>query len=455
MTDDRECRAVSRLSSILWNNLRDAVGGYAAYRRAVADQWIDPETTRSRQQAKLRSIVAHAYSTVPYYRRLFDDAGCRPRDIRSVDDLARLPLTEKADLQTIDETERLSSSFRRDQLASTRTSGAIGRPFTAFREHSHERRRTGFFLRALATAGYRLGDRLMMVVDGEQRPASAWTRWTKLSIEQPPEQMFELLNRYRPDVLYGFVSSIRQLARMVREHGSAHRPPVVVTVSESLDATTRRLLVDTFGAEVFEVYGSVEFGTIAWECPAHDGYHIAEDSVLVETIPAGSDGSCRLVLTDLNCRAMPMIRYDLGDLSRLAPNRPCACGRPSARLQAIEGRAIDGVCRPDGSFVSPLSLTGTLAQVQSILRFQVLQEDLRAFRVRLEEHPGLAQDIDRQVTAAVRSVIGQTVEVTIERVPTLEPPRGRKFRIVENRVRLAREAERHLGEVPGGSKTPG
>jgi hypothetical protein len=84
-----------------------------------------------------------------------------------------------------------------------------------------------------------------------------------------------------------------------------------------------------------------------------------------------------------------------------------------------------------------------------------LQEELRTFRVRLEEHPGLAPDIDRQVTAAVRSVIGQKVEVAIERVPTLEPPRGRKFRIVENRVRLAREAERHLGEVPGGSKTPG
>jgi phenylacetate-CoA ligase len=411
------------------------VAGLAAYRRATRRQRSAPARHRAEQERRLRAIVRHAYQTVPDYRARCEARGLRPDDIRSLADLPKLPIVTKAELQAVPEADRLSSAFRRDALLGVLTSGSTGRPFTTFRELAAERRRTGYFLRALGAAGYRLGDRLMLVVERPQRPGTAWTGWRKLTFHEPPERLLEELNRHRPAVLYGYVSALRQLARHIRETGAdAHRPRSVVTVSESLDPATRALLGDSFRAPVFDIYGSVEFGVIAWECATHDGYHVAEDSVLVETVQEGEHGLCRLVITNLNVRAMPLIRYDLGDFATRGPAAPCPCGCSFGRLGSIQGRVIDSVERPDGGYVPPFSLTTAVSEAPGIRRFQIVQEELGLIRVRIERTSPPAGDLARHIGERVRAIVGDRVQVVVEAAPSLEPPPGVKFRVVENRL---------------------
>ncbi len=236
----------------------------------------------------------------------------------------------------------------------------------------------------------------------------------------------------------GYVSALRQLARHVRETGAAaHRPRSVVTVSESLDPATRTLLAESFRAPVFDIYGSVEFGVIAWECERHDGYHVAEDSVLVETLPEGEDGLYRLVITNLNVRAMPLIRYDLGDFATRGPVGPCPCGRTFGRLGSIQGRVLDSVERPDGGYVPPFSLTTAISEAPGIRRFQIVQEDLDLIRVRLERTSPPEGDLVAHIRDQVRAIVDDRVRVVVEATASLEPPPGVKFRVVENRLTRA------------------
>lgn len=414
---------------------RRALVGLWAFWQADRIQWRDPGQLREWQGRRLSRLVRHAYASVPFYRRLYDAAGVDPAAIRSLDDLKDLPVITKAQLQGEPENDLLSAGRTRATLVTALTSGSTGRPFRTYRDPWLEHWRAGYLLRALATAGYRLGDRLMMVVERPERPGTGWTRWRKLTFHDQPGYVLSEINRLRPSVVYGYVSALRQVVRLARERGlPIHRPRAVVTVSETLDPVTREQLAEGFGAPVFDIYGSIEMGVIAWECEAHDGYHVAEDSVLMETLPATGGGE-RLVLTNLHNEAMPLIRYDQSDLARIASASPCPCGRRFRRLEAIQGRVMDAIVRPDGSHVAPFSVTSAIREIPGLRRFQIVQERVNQLTVRLESAGQPGEGFLGEVEQKLHAVLGPAIMIEFETVATLEPPPGVKFRLIESRLR--------------------
>ena len=300
-------------------------------------QWGDPEKLRAWQAKRLGAMVRHAYATVPFYRRLYDQERVDPTAIRSLDDLARLPVITKAQLQAEPEEDLLSRSRRKESLVTALTSGSSGRPFRTYRDPGVERWRAGFLLRALATAGYRLGDHLLIVVERPERPGTGWTRWRKLTFHDRPEFVLAEINRLRPTIVYGYVSALRQVVRLAQEQGRpVHQPKAVVTVSETLDPITRQMLTDGFGAPVFDIYGSIEMGVIAWEC---DG-----PSRLPRRRRFGARGNRARRAGRASApadqpaqQAMPLIRYDQADLAVLGDGAPCPCGRRLRRLGSDPG----------------------------------------------------------------------------------------------------------------------
>ena len=411
-----------------------ALVGLWSFWRAQRVQWGDPEKLRAWQAKRLGAMVRHAYATVPFYRRLYDQERVDPTAIRSLDDLARLPVITKAQLQAEPEEDLLSRSRRKESLVTALTSGSSGRPFRTYRDPGVERWRAGFLLRALATAGYRLGDHLMIVVERPERPGTGWTRWRKLTFHDQPEFVLSEINRLRPTIVYGYVSALRQVVRLAQEQGRpVHQPKAVVTVSETLDPITRQMLTDGFGAPVFDIYGSIEMGVIAWECTAHRGYHVAEDSVLVETEPA-EQGGHRLLLTNLHNMAMPLIRYDQADLAVLGDGAPCPCGRRLRCLEAIQGRVMDSILRPDGSHIPPFTITSVIREIPGLRRFQIVQERPELLTARVESDGPLDAEVETRVAQELAEVLGPDMRIVTEAVATLEPPPGVKFRLIESRL---------------------
>ena len=404
-----------------------------AYNELRRSQWFDRTTLQRIQNAKLRRLVRHAYRTVSYYRRLLDEAGILPDAIRTAEDLPKIPITTKAALLAAGPEATVSTAIRPDKLIAERTSGSTGQPFTTHFDRRFVRIRDALFLRALTTAGYRFGDRLMLVTSTQGKKSRSGLHY--VSLLEPPERLLDALNRCRPSVLYGCVTPLRQLASFIRETGAAaHRPKAVVSTAEALDGETRRLFATTFDAEVYDIFGLTEMGLVAWECGQHDGYHLAEDTTVTEFIPTQPDGDCRLVMTNLELRGMPLIRFQTGDIGVPGPSEPCPCGRSLKRLQRIEGRIVDCIRLRDGLTVSPYRLTLALEKIPGIGRYQVIQEALDVFTVL---HEGSVTQEEATAEAARRTmqdIVGTDARISVRREPSLDPPPGRKFRVVESRL---------------------
>jgi len=376
---------------------------------------------------------------VPFYRDRWDAAGIGPESIRSLDDLARIPIVSKREMQAAGPEAITSTAFDAASLVEARTSGSSGRPFTIRFDARWLSVRRALFGRALMAAGYRPGRRLLMLTGGDKRQPPAWYRWRYASYKEEPARLLDELERFRPFAVYGWVTPLRELARHAREAGwQAHRPFVIVTTAETLDEATRRLLSETFGARVFELYGLTEMGTAASPCPSAGGFHLAEDVCLTEFPDEPTKGDAApIVMTNLELYATPFIRFDTGDLAVPVSGdsvERCACGRSLARIERIEGRLVDSVRLDSGRVISPFQLTIELEKIPGIERYQIIQEDVNRFTVRYEGSELGSDERERAARRALVRVVGPRCEVRTERHENLDPPPGRKFRVVESRL---------------------
>lgn len=404
-------------------------------------QWRDPQGLTLLREKKLRHLVRHAYRYVPYYRRLFDDTGLLPDDICTLDDIARIPISKKKDLQAAGTDAITSSAFPVAKLHTTKTSGSSGRPLTIRQEARWLGVRKAMFQRALMASGYHPARKAVFLRFSDEQ-AAWWERARYLNHKQPPDQLLAEINRYKPWLLYGWVTPIRQLAEHIQQSGAkcAH-PQAIVTTAETLDGGTRRLIEAAFDSRIYEIFGLTEMGSVAWECSAHNGFHVAEDTAILESVPSAG-GTERLIMTNLELLAMPFIRYDPGDLGGFAAADPCPCGRTFARLARINGRLVDCVRLTDGRVISPYDLTMVLEKVAGLDRYQIIQEALDRFTVRFEG-PVASEAEQAAVRNAITSVLGDEVTVMVKHQDNLDLPRGprEKFKVVECRLADGRDSD--------------
>ncbi len=411
------------------------LGTLRAYRRLSRNQRLAPDAILALQQRKLARLVPHAYATVPYYRRLFDAAGVDPAGIKTPADLERIPFTTKADLQAAGVDATTSTAFARDDLIREKTSGSTGQPFTTYFDRAFLSIRNALFLRTLVAAGYRPGQRLLLVTDERPKQPPAWMRWRYALNLDGDEGLARAFAEFRPHVVYGPVSPLRRMAVGLEAKRVPWKPRAVVTTAETLEPAVRTYLKAVFGADVFDAYGLTESGMLAWECAQHAGYHLSEDTALVELLPEAEPGEGRpMVVTTLDLVGMPFIRYRTNDLVRPGAAGRCRCGRTFRRLERIEGRLVDCIRLADGRAVSPYALTHVLGPIPGLERYRVVQEDLRGFLVQYEQKSRRAGPDEGAVRSGLKGLLGADAQIRVEGVASLEPPPGRKFRLVECRL---------------------
>src|SRR6266571_2805272 len=180
---------------------------------------------------------------------------------------------------------------------------------------------------------------------------SWWMPEIRLAASEPLESIIQQLNAWQPEVLIAYASMARILADEQLAGRLQIRPRAVFTSSEVLTQETRRRIVQAWGERLFNQYAATECGSKAAECDHHRGMHLMEDLVIFEVVdqdnhlvPAGVYGD-KLLITVLCSRTQPLIRYELSDSVRLSVD-PCPCGRPSALIDAIQGRVEEVLSFP-------------------------------------------------------------------------------------------------------------
>jgi phenylacetate-CoA ligase len=256
------------------------------------------------------------------------------------------------------------------------------------------------------------------------------------------ESYHRSLERFQPDLIQAYASSIHLLAGFLRSRGIRPTYPrrSIITAAEKLHPYMRAEIEDVFPVRVFDRYGSREAPAMAAECGEHDGLHIQMPGYIVETIDPQSGARVEntpgeIVLTVLNNFAMPLLRYRIGDMGVLTTER-CPCGSSFHRLREILGRTSDNFLMPDGRVVHGEYFTHIFYGEEGVAQFQFVQEAIGRFTLRLVPTGAYSPRVLGRIERQIRDVIGGSSELRVEirdRIP--KTPSG-KYRFTISNVAL-------------------
>jgi phenylacetate-CoA ligase len=435
---------------------RDGVVGWKRHREALlASARKSLPALEADADTAVHRMVVHAYGTVPYYRAAWDERGCRPTPGFGRRDLPGLPFIDK-DVLRKHKSSLVSSDYRLDELVQSATGGTTGTQTAFYLDQACRIARVGRQWGILELCGYRPGMRRGLVWGvhddllgaGSRFSPRRWFRQFAGSDETlcctilNPEIMAEYharLRRFRPQVLYGYPSALSQLARWIDDRRlEPIRVATVITTAERLTDAQRSDLGRLFGAEVFNLYCTREYGCIGFECHEHNGLHVDTESVIVEIVrdgqPVAPGESGEITITDLQNRGMPFIRSRTGDIGALSA-RSCPCGLAQPLLTGLDGRSTDVLYRTDGSTVAGLMLTDLFQDLPAVRYSCFVQERVGELDVLLIATADYSHEMERDVVRQVRDLMGDGIEIKVRRVAELpRNPRSGKFQEVICRI---------------------
>ena len=399
--------------------------------RALRSQWWSRERIAAAQEQALVSMMRHACAEVPFYRAL----GIAPHSIVGAADLQRFPIVRKKDIQ-LAPAAFLAERADKATLHSSRTSGSSGEPtVTWFDDASWALCKYALKIRRTMAAASPLLRRCLIVSEQTPVELEAYRRrrpfGAGLLYRERLVSLFDDLARhrreiaeFRPDMLYAFPSYLLELAQ---SYESPPRIPIIFTSSEMLTPRARERIESAFQAHVFDIYGSTEFKEVAWQC-VHGSYHLNFESVYVE--PARDEA---LVLSALCNRAMPLLRFDTADLGTLDGNAQCACGRQSPQLRIAMGREGDMLQLPSGRRISPYTLTTLIESLPGLHQYRIRHDAPAHLTVELAASQALSAATLEDCRHRLLEMLGEPMDVALQRVPGFDRGPGGKHRVFERR----------------------
>ncbi len=385
-----------------------------------ANQWLSADEIQALQWRKLKRLIDHCAAEVPYYQRRWREIGMAPGDIRSLEDYAGLPLLTKQDIR--DNLEALKAPAFRDGLLYKTTGGSTGEPLRFGYTRESNERRNAVMWRGYAWAGSRMGRRTLYLWG---LPSSVPSRWKAMKdryyhglfgrrilnsfhmTEANLSNYADEIERYRPEIIVGYVGPLVELACWMIATGRRIPSPVgIITGAEALREVQRRQLEQAFGCPAFNTYGCREFMLIASECEQRNGLHLTADHLLTELVGITDDNPVgEVVVTDLHNYGMPFLRYVNGDLA-VPRTESCACGRGLPMLDRVEGRKLDTIRTPAGKLLPGELFVMLFLDITGVTRYQFVQRALDRLDLTLVRDADFDDAVLARIRERVTGVIG-------------------------------------------------
>lgn len=414
------------------------------------------------QLSRLQTQVRRVYEAVPFYRRLLKESGITPESIRSLADLARLPLTSKIDFRDnypfglmavpMDKTVRMHAS-----------SGTTGKPIVAPYTRADIETWTEVMARTLVTAGVTEQDVLQNAYGyglftgglGFHYGAEAVGAAVIPSAAGNTKRQILLMQDLGTTVLTCTPSYSLIINETAREMGVDLRETRLrlgVLGAEPWSEEMRKDIEQRTGMSAINIYGLTEVmgPGVSVECPQKAGLHIAEDHFLVEVIdpetgaqlPYGSEGE--LIITTLTKEAQPVIRFRTRDIVKLNPE-PCACGRTHARMSRVAGRT-DDMLKVRGVNVFPSQIESVLLGIDGVEpHYQIVVDRTHAFstdelEIWVEVSDRVFSDemqkmdaLAKKLRAEIDSVLGIGANIKLVEPKTITRTEGKAKRVIDRR----------------------
>jgi phenylacetate-coenzyme A ligase PaaK-like adenylate-forming protein len=389
--------------------------------------WTDERFRRYVTSALRESLEAAA--RIPYYA---ERLGSHPV---SPEQLPILPILPRAEIPAV--SASVSALYPNTQLLTSRTSGSTGMPVSFFFDASHQAGRFAARARYLMENGWNPLLRSAWIMNvAMDSPDGALTRGSRfLGSRFFPhtseiEAQAKWLREFDPQYLYAYPVNFEALVQLFEgQHRPLPRLRKIFSGSEVLDASLRERLVRTFGVAVADNYGSTE-AFLAWECPA-GSYHINAEHVIVEVVddagnPSRPGALGRVLVTTLQNRIMPLVRYEIGDYA-IATDRVCSCGRTLPCIGRIIGRGVNLFIGKDGRRFVPWDLFRPLKDRTWIRQYQIAQTARDRFRIRYVASRALAADDEAAVQRHFENILRWKPTLEFEKCDVIARARSGKF----------------------------
>lgn len=343
------------------------------------------------QTQKLQQLVSYINDNSPYYHKLFAQKSLIPGDIRSLDDLQRLPFTTKDDLaQHNDEMLCVEKNLVADFVT---TSGTLGDPVTFYMTENDLSRLAKNEALSLTVAGGTHKDiyQLMTTMDKRFMAGLAYylgVQQMKAGIVRvgpgAPYLQWESIRRFEPTVLIAIPSFIPKLIQFAKENGIDHTQSSVksiICIGEPIRDEHLQLnelgkrITSQWNVKLHSTYASTEMGAAFTECSEGQGGHLQPELLILEVIDEHdrpvTDGELgEVVVTTLGVEGMPLLRYRTGDLCHVHYQK-CSCGRTTPRLGPIIGRKQQMI-KYKGTTIFPPAIFDVLDMVAEVKMYQVV-----------------------------------------------------------------------------------
>lgn len=374
--------------------------------------WQSPDMFGQWRRNQLQDTLRNARSNIPFYK-----------DLKHTE-LSDFPIISKQDIKS-DHDAFLCSKYKNKRLYKVSTSGSTGEPFTCFHDKSKQVRKMADLLFYNMLAEYRVGMRHALI---RTTYKSKFKQWLQNEVWIDPTYWndslrFEILNKLKNNnikVVIGYPSILADVADYCLNEG--HSPEdfsmaSFISTSECLIPKQRTKIIKAFGCKVFSRYASEEFGIIGQAENGCSTFSINTGSLIVEilepneTKPVAPGNAGRVVITDLFLRAMPLIRYDIGDLAIPGETSPDGLGCKS--LNSLEGKITHSVFDVQGQRVSPLAIFVAFKGLAGIREFQVAQVGKAHYELRLTPEDASGE---HKARARLHGIFGPEARIDIKKL---------------------------------------
>jgi len=417
-------------------------------------QWWSVEEQKAYQDERLRNLVRHAYDNCQYYRKVFDELHLRPSDIRKAEDLKKIPVLEKSTIRKHYAHMRAWNWPERRKVR-VFTGGTTGTALNLVSDRDthtwqwavwwrHRRR----FQLDIRDSFVEFAGRPVVPLRDIKEPI--WRRnlpmhQTYVSIHHMNRPNMEALYHYllKRDAKYfaGYPSGLYLFSTYLLDNGLklAHPPKMTVTGSETLLPHQRRIIQQAFETRVTDQYGASEnCGNIS-ECEYHN-YHVDMEFGIIEFLPLPGmpDHVRRIVCTGLTNPAMPLIRYNIGDIATLSYAK-CPCGRQAPLVEKIDGRIESYIITPDGRYLGRLDFL--FKNTDAIEEAQLWQDALHHVTVKIVRSPHFGTKHEKALIEELRKYLGSEIRIELEYLDEIPRDSNGKFRQIVSTVFRDRYAD--------------
>ena len=355
-------------------------------------QWLSESELKEIQLKLLKRLVRHCYDTVPYYKTLMDQQGISVDSIKVLEDINLFPILTKNDLIQAG-MSIISTKYPKWLMRVANTGGTTGTPLLIWRDLFSVGNNHAFFRRQKDWAGIGLRDkcayltgRIIAEPDKKNGCLYAYDPFMKelilstyhLSIDTAKEYA-KVLERYKVKAIEGYPSAVYLLAKTCLDSGIKVKLESALTSSETLTESMRTTIAKAFKCKVYDYYGSAERTCVIHTCD-YGNYHVIPEYGLTELVPVdeSDNDKCKIISTGFWNMAMPLIRYDIGDVLVKSDER-CPCDRAYPVIKSIIGREGDVIKAPSGEefgVTIMIHLLYVICGANNILETQFIQDAL-------------------------------------------------------------------------------